>query len=252
MAIKASDAQRLEAVFAMERLPKSGLNRVFGNPDQDPAQNDLIRYLKKDLKENREIIDHVYVHFVFKGDVDAAENSDGLSNGRVDIESKTHLISNYFRGKEVELQVDFIADRPSHRGPPPGQSYVLHLRQAGTTTHDGRVMHVGFVPLMDLYGIYRALGQTFLERNIHAALKPDNAPNKRIREALENRSQGDGGTVRLRLPPQRRHPGRRAGQGGKRRDQSTFRDCSTEHRQFECRVVHGRECRQSSSEDQSR
>lgn len=170
---------------SMERLTKSGLNRVFGAPNQDPTQNDLIRYLKKDLKENREIIDRVYVHFVFKGDVDAAENSDGLSNRREDIENKTHLISNYFGGKEVELQVDFIADRPGHRGPPASQSYVIHLRQAGTATHDGRVMQVGFVPLMDLYGIYRALGQTFFDRNIRAALKPDNAPNKRIREALD-------------------------------------------------------------------
>jgi hypothetical protein len=46
-------------------------------------------------------------------------------------------------------------------------------------------MHVGFVPLMELYGIYKALGQTFFDRNIRAALKPDNAPNKKLREALD-------------------------------------------------------------------
>jgi hypothetical protein len=46
-------------------------------------------------------------------------------------------------------------------------------------------MHVGFVPLMELYGIYKALGQQFFDRNIRAALSPDNAPNKKIREALD-------------------------------------------------------------------
>ena len=66
----------------MERLAKDGLGRIFGNPNQDAEQNDLISYLKKDLKEHRERIDRVYVHFVFKGDVNAAENSEGLSNRR--------------------------------------------------------------------------------------------------------------------------------------------------------------------------
>jgi AIPR protein len=46
-------------------------------------------------------------------------------------------------------------------------------------------MRVGFVPLMELYGIFRALGQKFFDRNIRAALSPDNAPNKKIREALD-------------------------------------------------------------------
>lgn len=46
-------------------------------------------------------------------------------------------------------------------------------------------MRVGFVRLMDLYAIYKALGQQFFDRNIRATLSPDNAPNKKIREALE-------------------------------------------------------------------
>jgi hypothetical protein len=46
-------------------------------------------------------------------------------------------------------------------------------------------MRVGFVPLMDIYGMFKALGQQFFDRNIRATLSPDNAPNKKIREALE-------------------------------------------------------------------
>jgi hypothetical protein len=169
---------------SMERLAKDGLFRVFGNPAQDPSQSDLLGYLKKDLREYRDLIDRVYVHFVFKGDVDAAEKSEGLKNRREDVENKRHLLTQFF-GRDVEMQVDFISDKPGRRGPPPSQSHSVHFRQCGTTTHDGRTMRVGFVPLMDLHGIYRALGQQFFDRNIRAALSPDNAPNKKIREALD-------------------------------------------------------------------
>jgi len=169
----------------MERLAKDGLARIFGNPTQDAGQNDLISYLKKDLKENRERIDRVYIAFVFKGDVDAAEKSEGLSNRREDIENKAYLVHSFFGDRRVELLVDFIADKPGQKGPPPAQSYTIHLREAGTSTHEGRTMHVGFIPLIELHGIFKALGQRFFDRNIRAALSSDNAPNKKIREALD-------------------------------------------------------------------
>src|SRR5689334_2313947 len=40
---------------AMERLARDGLPRVFGNPLQDPGQNDLLLFLKKDLREARQL-----------------------------------------------------------------------------------------------------------------------------------------------------------------------------------------------------
>ena len=170
---------------SMERLAQDGLARIFGSTNQDPNQNEVITYLKKDLKEHREGIDRVYVRFVFKGDVDKAEKAEGLANRREDIENKVHLVTTYFGGRDVELLVEFISDKPGTTPPPPSQSYVLPLRAADTATHDGRTMYVGFVPLMELYGIYRALGQKFFDRNIRAALSHDNAPNKKIREALD-------------------------------------------------------------------
>jgi hypothetical protein len=66
---------------SMERLAKDGLTRVFGGAiTQDAAQNDVLTYLRKDLKEYKERIDRVYVHFVYKGDVNLAEKSEGLSS----------------------------------------------------------------------------------------------------------------------------------------------------------------------------
>jgi len=169
---------------SMERLAKDGFARVFGSTSQDPIQNDVLSYLKNDLREKRELIDRVYVHFVFKGEVDAAERSEGLSNRLEDIGNKTHLVTHFF-GRDVELQPDLIADKPGHKGPPPAQSYVVRLRECGTVTHEGRTMRLGFMPLMDIYRIFKALGQKFFDRNIRASLSPDNAPNKKIREALD-------------------------------------------------------------------
>jgi hypothetical protein len=169
---------------SMERLVNDGLPRIFGNPLQDASQNDLLTYLKKDLKEIRQAVEGVYIHFVFKGNPDAVENSEGLGKRREDLEAKAHLVWQFF-GREVGYQVDFIADKPGTKGPPPKQVYSIRLDQAATVAHNGRLMHVGFVPLLDLYEIYRGLGQYFFDRNIRAALSPDNEPNRKLREAFD-------------------------------------------------------------------
>ena len=44
---------------SMERLAKDGLARVFGSTNQDPDQNDVLSYLKNDLRECRELINRV-------------------------------------------------------------------------------------------------------------------------------------------------------------------------------------------------
>jgi hypothetical protein len=170
---------------SMIRLRDSGINHIFGNAFPDDLENDLLKYLKKDLKEARELIDRVYFHFVFKGDVEAAEKSEGLTNRTEDLTGKKYLLDAYF-GREVELQIDFISDKPGRKAPPPTQSYEVTLSQHLETSHEGIKMLVGFVPLRELYSIYFALREQFFDRNIRGALSDDNSPNKKIREALDN------------------------------------------------------------------
>ena len=169
---------------SMERLAKDGLARIFHSQTQDPSQNDVISCLKSELRERKEIIDRVYIHFVFKGDEKSVENSEGLRNRQEDIENKSHLLVEFFGERKVDLAVDFITDKPGRGLPTAAQSYSINLQGAGFANHAGKTMRVGFVPLIDLYGIYRGLGQRFFDRNIRAALPPDNAPNKKIRDAL--------------------------------------------------------------------
>lgn len=175
---------------SFDRLTEDGLPRIFGNPLQDPSQNELVAQLKADLEECRELIDRIYFHFVFKGDVDAAENSEGLQARREKLASKKWIIREYFDGRSIDVKdAEFIADR---RRPPKPQLCDTHTitvanRTTFTAMADGsKALHVGFVPLTDLHRIYKILGQTFLNRNIRAGLSSENPPNKKIREALTN------------------------------------------------------------------
>src|SRR5205823_8096368 len=61
---------------SLERLAKDGLETVFGDGPKDPNRNEFLHRLHDDLIECRDLIERVYVEFVFKGHVDAADNSE--------------------------------------------------------------------------------------------------------------------------------------------------------------------------------
>jgi hypothetical protein len=170
----------------MERLAKDGMERIFGNPFQDAEQNELLRYLKQDLYEHQALIDRVFIHFVFKGSIEAAENSAGLRDRRENLENKKYLIDHYFGNRHVELVIEYISDERRTPPPPPRDSHTVSYTEAvSIKTADGaKTLHIGFIPLMDLYRIYRSVGQKFFDRNIRAGLSPENPPNRKIREAL--------------------------------------------------------------------
>lgn len=173
---------------SLDRLARDGMNRIFGNPLGDPQANELLNTLRAELHEYRSAIKHVLVHFVFKGDVDAAEESEGLRTRKENLENKIHLVHSFFADSEIDLNVEFIADR---RRPPvakPSETYKIQFdKPVCAETLDGqRRMHVGFIPLMDLHRIYKSLGKRFLDRNIRFGLSTDNAPNTKIREALSD------------------------------------------------------------------
>jgi hypothetical protein len=171
---------------SLERLAADGLTRVFGNPLADPNANDFLNTLRAELREKKDAIKHVLIHFVFKGDLDAAEESEGLRNRRETLEGKAHLVHGYFGDPDIDLTVEFISDR---RRPPvskPVESFKIGYAQPASVEvpGEGKLMYVGFVPLMDLVRIYRSLGLQFFDRNIRFGLPAETAPNVKIREAL--------------------------------------------------------------------
>jgi hypothetical protein len=173
---------------SLDRLAKDGMEMIFGNALQDPEKNELLRNLKADLYEHQSLIQRVFVQFIFKGDIDAAENSRGLRDRRENLENKKYLLQKFFNNPDLDLRVEFFSDKGVRRlpAPPPNDSHTLAFTDpARVQTADGqRTMYVGFVPLLDLYRIYKCLGQRLLSRNIRSGLSSDNPPNTKIREAM--------------------------------------------------------------------
>jgi hypothetical protein len=171
---------------SLERLASAGIERIFGNPLQDPNQNEYLRLLKADLCECQDLIERVYVQFVFKGDLDSAENSFGLRDRRENLDNKKWIIEQFFKGRPVSLVVEFLADKRQPPSTPPPDTHEVQFTDSVTveTPDKEKVLHVGFVRLMDLHRIYKSLGQKFFNRNIRAGLSADNPPNRKIREAL--------------------------------------------------------------------
>lgn len=172
---------------SFERLATAGMQRIFGSSPVDSQKNEVLRSLRADLEEARALIERVYIHFVFKGDVEKAEASHGLADRKENLENKAHFVENFF-GRPVPLAVEYIADRRTGNRLQHGDSYTAWFGDhakfeiPGTSTR----MHIGFLRLVDLHDMFRAIGPKFFDRNIRAGLSPDNPPNLKIREALTN------------------------------------------------------------------
>ncbi|MGE3495037.1 MAG: AIPR family protein [Gemmatimonadales bacterium] len=170
---------------SMERLAQVGLSHVFGDSFPDRNENTVLAYLRSALIEHREAIQAVYLQFVFKGDDGEAERSEGLDSRREDLESKIHLIRTYFRGRDVDLRVQFLTDRPGRVQASAVQSFEVQCKHVVNHQYGERRLLLGFVPLYDLHRIHVALGSKFFDRNIRGSLSERNAPNRKIHDALK-------------------------------------------------------------------
>jgi hypothetical protein len=183
---------------SLDRLTDQGISFIFGNSHQDPLQNEVIRQLKADLFEFQSVVDRVYIHFIFKGDIESAENSSGLNARKEELENKRYLLEQFYGRRDTKLIVEFISDVRSP-SPPPSQdifevSLFDHLHTQ--TQNNQRLLYIGLVKLSDLHQIYKTLGQTFFSKNIRAGLSPNNPPNRKIRSALTSM------IIKAEIPPE--------------------------------------------------
>jgi hypothetical protein len=169
---------------SMDRLADAGMRLIFGNGAVVQNKNEFLNHLKAELSE-RPKIDRVFIHFVFMGDREKAENSKGLEFRKEELEKQAHLVQDFFNNPELMVQVEFLTEKRVPSKPVAPDTGEVRLEQhVLTSSSDGIRMFVGFIHLMDLYGIEKHLGQRFLSRNIRFGLSEDNAPNRKIREAL--------------------------------------------------------------------
>jgi hypothetical protein len=174
---------------SFNRLIDAGMERVFGAKTQDQQRNQLLQQLKACLTENEAIIERVCFHFVFIGDPSEAERSQVLDKLREDLENKKYLIDQRF-GRPVTVVIEFRSARTrkvassSHLRKT--HTYPVHLEETVVRPGpNGETMTVGFVPLVNIYDMYREMGERFFERNIRAALPEDKAVNRSIAQSFK-------------------------------------------------------------------
>ena len=92
-------------IGSMQRLLTAGLARVFDAQSQQ-AENPILREIKSKLYELRNIIDTVYLEFVFIGDPDKAQENEALQKLREDLQSRSYLTQAYFQ-RPVPIIVRF-------------------------------------------------------------------------------------------------------------------------------------------------
>ncbi|MEX0777168.1 MAG: AIPR family protein [Phycisphaeraceae bacterium] len=177
-------------VGSMQRLIAAGLARVFDSNSQQ-AENPILREIKSRLYELKNVIDTVYIEFVFTGDPDKAQENEALQKLREDIQSRSYLTQTFF-GRAVPIVVRFRSTLK--RGPEePYTPLTFELNMTGDLAYtgpDGQKMHVGFVRLRDLHAMFVAMKDRFLDRNIRSLLssrKPgsETAVNRRLLKAFE-------------------------------------------------------------------
>lgn len=174
---------------SFRRLTTAGMERIFGNPNQDQEQNQLLLQLKSKLHEHSSAVDKVLIHFVFNGDPETAEQSVTLDSLREDLESKKYLVDQYFGDRKVTLTFQYVSNERKKLG---GRTHVKRTHEYVVDFPDRVVaqhvndaeMQVGFVPLMDLYAMHREMGARLFERNIRAGLESDRPVNRALRKAL--------------------------------------------------------------------
>lgn len=174
---------------SFNRLIEAGMERIFGARTQDQQQNQLLLQLKSCIVENEAVIDRVCIHFVFTGDPAEAERSQVLDKLREDLENKKYLIDQRF-GRPITMVIEFRSARTRKVGSTSHlrktHSYPIHLNETVTRSGaTGERMTIGFIRLMDLYTMYRDMGQRFFERNIRGALPEDEAVNRSIQQSLK-------------------------------------------------------------------
>jgi len=178
-------------IGSMQRLITAGLARVFDAKSQQ-AENPILAELKARLYELRNVVDNVYIEFVFTGDPRRAEENEAIQKLREDLQSRSYLTQGYF-GRAVPIIVRFrsTVKRGSWGAYTP---LSFELSMSGDLSYsgpDGQKMHVGFAKLRDLHGMFIAMKERFFDRNIRSLLsgrKPgqETAVNRRLIDAFRD------------------------------------------------------------------
>jgi hypothetical protein len=173
----------------LRRCADTAISSIFNDAPSIQSSNPLLATIRSSLADNESLIERVCIHFVFTGDPRRAKSSLVLDKLREDLESKKHLIDDYF-GRPTTMIIDFRSTQPA--------TTEITVRMRFTHSHPLRInetitlmgphkekMVIGFIPIEDLRSIYTGMGIRFFDRNIRSALSQEHSVNRSIRGALK-------------------------------------------------------------------
>jgi hypothetical protein len=172
----------------MQNLIQTGIESIF---NKEESNNGFLNEIRSSIFENGDIINRIFIYFVFNGDSEKAANSASLSSLREDLESKKYIIDSYFKQRDISLTVDFLSNENKRKSKfkITDKSFRFELELSNhleKSNANGHSLLLGFLKLYDLYMIYMNMGQRLFEKNIRSGLSPENSPNKSIRKSLKN------------------------------------------------------------------
>ena len=172
------------------RLIAAGMDAVFGSP-ADPSENPVLVQLREIIRENKALIERVFVHFVFNGETVRAEQSAVLSALREDLENKRYLVHQNLGRDDIDFTVRYVSNTNAKVGgigaEEPTYSFEIDFQCPSVTkTETGHTMHIGFTSLGDLARMYRTMGEYLFQRNIRAGLSADKPANRAIKNTLRD------------------------------------------------------------------
>ena len=177
-------------IGSMQRLITAGLARIFDAKSQQ-TENPLLRDIKSKLYELRNIIETVYMEFIFTGDPDKAQENEALQKLGEDLQSRSYLTQAYF-GRAVPIVVRFRSTlKRGHEVPYTPLSFDLNMSgDLSSLGPDNQKMQLGFVRLRDLHAMFVAMKERFLDRNIRFLLSgrrpgQETAVNRHLMKAFE-------------------------------------------------------------------
>jgi hypothetical protein len=157
---------------SFERLIDHGIPALIGDVVASPDHQPVVHAARSMIEKNQEQITQVFVDFVFRGNPEDAEQSKSITELQARLADKSWMLERRFDDKIPLLSRFLPFDGLAAVSPTRGDFLVRLHDYSKIAGPNGMEMHVGFVPLIDLHGIYSVLKREFLQRNIRFPLPP--------------------------------------------------------------------------------
>lgn len=172
---------------SIQRMIDQGIEYIFGGNFQVQNANQMLRQLKSRLREDKALIDRVYLYMVFTGKVEDALSSQVLEKLTEDLQNKRFWMEQFF-GRPIEVFVEYrsVEEGPIPIDTSPHHSFDIRFQSAFSETGpQGEILSIGLITLFDLVRIFRAMGSRFFDRNIRSGLGNKIYVNKVLKRAFK-------------------------------------------------------------------